>query len=50
MDFKITELNQLVAIKSLKDTSVQTRMCMIKLLGAIKESNIVKSKYYTIDI
>jgi hypothetical protein len=29
---KITELNQLVAVKFLKVTSVQTRMRMIKLL------------------
>ncbi|CCK76978.1 hypothetical protein OLEAN_C28020 [Oleispira antarctica RB-8] len=30
---KITELNQSVAVKSLKVTSVQTRMRMIKLLA-----------------
>jgi hypothetical protein len=30
---KITELNQSVAVKFLKVTSVQTRMRMIKLLG-----------------
>ncbi|MFT6138719.1 MAG: hypothetical protein ACJAUJ_001814, partial [Salibacteraceae bacterium] len=30
---KITELNQTAALTSLKDTSVQTRMRMIKMLG-----------------
>jgi hypothetical protein len=33
---KITELNQSVAVKFLKVTSVQTRMRMIKLLSSIK--------------
>jgi hypothetical protein len=33
MDFEITELNQSVAVKFLKVTSVQTRMRMIKMLS-----------------